>query len=447
MSHKMNPSVIQKAIRLMAFGMLSAMPSMYAQTYSLEDCLSLAMQNNTQIVIDELAAVSAKYRIAEVRGNLLPRVDLNSQYQYYLNLPEQYAPAAAFGGPEGEYALLSLNMQQTLGTTMQLSQPVINKEIRSRLHTAELAREASLIQTDLTKENVKYNVTATYYSIQVLQDNLFRLSENIENLEHTASINAVLKDNDIIAANVHHRLLINIEYLRNEYENQRLSLDKNLSLLKYLMNADMHDTITIEPFAYEEVIAVPIMADIMQRPDLRLQRAQIDLAEQDLKTVMARYAPVVTATFSTGFTGYNDAFAPYQQINGDWINGTYVSLNAKIPLFAGFQKKHQVSQQQITIQRSFNALSLMELQAEKEVMDAAKQYQTSKTQLTNTKNSLDQAEVLFASAQSDYANGLSSMTELLNAQNDLSSARTNFTSSLLNLKLAELSLKKAQGIL
>lgn len=417
------------------------------QVYSLETCISLALQNNLQILNDDLSAVSAKYRTAELRSSLLPRVDLQSQYQYYLNIPEQYAPASAFGGPEGTYNRMSLNMPQTLNTQMTITQPIINKEVRERIETATLLHEASLIQADMTRENIEYQVTASFYNIQVLQDNLLRLEENIINLEKTSGINEVLKENELIANNVYHRLRINIESLRNESENLELSLDKQMSFLKYLMQVDMEDSVTIEAFSYGQVLSETISGDLAMRKDLRWQFAQIGIAEQELNTITARYAPVVSATFSSGFTGYNDEFAPYRQINGDWINGSYVALNAKIPLFAGFQKKHQVSQQKISILKSSNMLMLMRAQAEKEVFDADRAYNSGKDQLVNTMNSLTLAEQLFESTRIDYENGITTMTDLLNAQNDLSNARINYSNALLHLRVSELELKKAYGLL
>jgi outer membrane protein len=242
-------------------------------------------------------------------------------------------------------------------------------------------------------------------------------------------------------------MLINLENLHNQYENQKLLRDKNSTLLKYLMNVDLHETIFVTAFDYTEVSEAPESGNITQRPDILLQRAQLKLSQFDKKSVAAAYFPVLTNTLSMGYTGYYDSFAPFKQINNDWIKNSSFTLSLKIPVFNGFRKQYQIKQKELAIQKDINTLSLMKSNADKEVQDALENYITNKNLLASNKKSLDLAEQLFSSSQGEYENGITSATEFLNAQNDLSTARTNYSTALLNLKLAELSLKKANGTL
>jgi outer membrane protein TolC len=299
----------------------------------------------------------------------------------------------------------------------------------------------------VVRENIVYNVTATYYSIQVLNDNLSRLTANITNLKKTTQINEVLKNNDLISDNIHNRMLINLENLQNQYENQKLVLDKNITQLKYLMNVDIHEPVTVSTFYDTDVMPGLDSGNISQRPDILLQHAQLKLSQFDKKSLAASYFPILTNTLSIGYTGYYDSFDPFKQINNDWIKNTSVTLSLKVPVFNGFRKQHQIRQKELAIQRDINTLSLMKSNADKEVQDATENYITNKKLLASNKKSLELAEQLFNSSQDEYENGITSVTEFLNAQNDLSTARTNYSTALLNLKLAELSLRKANGTL
>lgn len=418
-----------------------------AQTYSLEACIRAALENNEQLKNSRLDVASASYRIKEVKSALMPTIDINGQMMYYKDLPSQYAPASAFGGPEGEYTKLSLNMRQTTSANLQMTTNLYNQSVLIGVKAARVTQEASNLQETVTRESIIYDVAATYYSIQVLNDNLIRLADNIGNLEKTTQINAVLKDNELVSANTHNRMLINLENLRNQYENQKLLLDKNITQLKYLMNIDVNEPLAVQEFDYTEVLTGNESGDITQRPDIRLQQAQLKLSQFDKKSVAAGYYPVLTNNFSVGYTGYNDEFAPFKQINNDWIKSSYVALSLKIPVFDGFRKQNQIRQKEVAIQKNINTLSLMKANADKEVKDALENYSTNKNLLVSNKKSLALAEDLFTSAQSEYESGITSITEFLNAQSDLTAARTNYSTALLNLKLAELSLKKANGTL
>jgi outer membrane protein len=418
-----------------------------AQSFKLEDAIRTALNNNQQLINSQLDMSAADYRIKEIKSALLPTIDINGQLLYYNDLPAQYAPSSALGGASGEYTKLTLSMAQTTSGNIQLRQDLYNQAVHIGVKAAKATQEASALQEMVTRETLVYNVSSTFYSVQVLNDNLQRLSENIRNLEKTTQINSVLKENEIVSANVHNRMLINLENLRNQYDNQKLLLDKNITLLKHLMNIDINSEITVAAFDYTEIVSIDETNDVLQRPDIMLQEAQLKLSEYDKKSIAAGYYPVLSNTATFGYTGYYDSFAPHKQVNNDWIKTSSFALSLKIPVFDGFRKQNQLKQKEIAIQKNLNTLSMMRSSANKELIDAKENYRTNKNLLTSNKKSLDLAEQLFISSQSEYENGITSITEFLNAQNDLTTARTNYSNALLNLKLAELSLKKASGTL
>jgi outer membrane protein len=418
-----------------------------AQTYSLDDCIRIATESNPDLQNSRLDVVSAEFRIKEVKSALKPTINMNGQLTYYNDLPSQYAPASAFGGPEGEYTKMTLSMAQTTSASIQMNQNLYNQSVLTGVKAAKVVREASALQVELTRETIVYNVTSTYYSIQVLNDNLALLAENISNLERTVRIDSILKENELVSGNVHNRMMINLENLRNQYENQKLLLDKNISLLKYLMNLSPDASLTVAPFDYSELVTIPQEGDISARPDIRLQQANIRLSQLDKKSIVAGYYPTLSNTSSFGYTSYYDELKPFRQINNDWIKTSYFALSLKIPVFDGSMKHNQARQKEIAIQKNINTLSRMKNNADKEIQDATNNYRTNTNLFINNKKSLELAQQLFESASSEYENGITSITDFLNAQNDLSNARTNYSAALLNLKLAELSLKKANGTL
>lgn len=432
-----------------ALGMLATATALYGQhtTVSLDEAIKVTLRENDQMKNSLLNIEASEYQVKQAKGALLPKVDINGQYLYYMDVPSQYAPASAFGGPQGEYTKLTLNLPQTTSASIQSSQILFNQAAIAGLRAAKVANQSSQLQAEATREELVYGVSATYYTIQVLQDNLERLRDNIANLEKTVQINASLKDNELVSANTHNRLLINLENLRNQYENQLLAYQSNLTQLKQFMHMPLEDSIVVDAFAYDSAFEQYDASSIERRNDIRLQEFQIKMAEQEKKIAAASFYPTLTATMSMGYAGYYDEFAPGKQLNNDWISNRYVGMSLKIPVFDGFQRNFNVKQKQVAVRRHINTLSMMKSMADKELEDARTSYYSSLTQVESSKHSLALAEQLFASAQTEFENGLTSTTDLLNAQNDLSSARSNYTTALLNLKLAALGWKKASGTL
>lgn len=437
----------QTITKIMTVLLLAAVIPAIGQTYTLDDCIRTALQNNQQLQNSRLDEKETAYKIGEVKSGLLPTVALSNQFQYYTHVPGQYAPASNFGGKEGEYVKMRLTMPQTMSSTVQVSQSLFNKQVFTGLQAAREGLELSRLGTQVTEENLVYQVSSTFYTVQVLEDNQKRLYQNIVNLTSTVQINAVLVKTDIIASNVHNRLLINLENLRNQYQNQQLELTRNKNMLKYLMNMGISDSLALAELEIATVNLQPEEGSITQRPDIRLQESQLRLSRLDRKTVAAGYFPVASIGFATGYTSFNSEFAPGKALYNDWINTTSFSLSMKFTLFDGMLKRSQLRQKDVEIQKNTNKLDMMKLSANREVADAQENYRTHHIQLKSNQTSLVLAENLFATSKGDYENGLTSVTDFLNAQTDLSNARTNYSVALLNYKLAELSLKKANGTL
>lgn len=433
-------------VLVMFAGIVSPLMAQDPQTVSLHDAIALALRNNLTIQNEQFGISASRLQTREAKSALLPQVDLSGQYKYYEKLPSQYAPASAFGGPEGEYSKITLALPQNVEMTVQSSLNLYNHSVFVGLRAARTLEEIAALKYEVTREDIVYQVSSTYYTIQILEQNLQRLESNIQNLQKTAAISESLTVNEIASANHHNRLLINLDNLKNQYENQRLSRDKNLELLRYLVS---QGTVPITVEAFDDVAAATftIDAETQMRKELLLQQQQLRLSELERKSVRAGYFPTLTAGMSLGYTSYNDEFAPTRQLNNDWINSQAFWLTLRVPLFDGFQKYYSLRQKQIVVQQQANRLSLMRANSAREFRDAQRNYLSNVNQLDNSKRSLALAEQLFASAQTDFDNGITTLTDLLNAQDDLTLARNNYTTALLNVKLAELETMKANGTL
>lgn len=417
----------------------------FGQQLSLEECIRISLENNLTVKNSKLDIESTEHKVSEAKAGLLPTVDLNGQYQYYLEVPAQLIPASTFGGTAGEYSAVKLGVPQNTSANVQVSQTLFNQKVMIGLKAAKAGRSYSNVQLTLTKEDIVYNVTSTYYNIQVVSDNLNLLQSNITNMDKTVKTNETLRKNEIVSNSTYKRLLINLENLRNEYENQKINQTKYYNLLKYLMNVPLTDSVEVMPFDFNAALEDVQPGDINQRPDIRLQQEQIKLYELDKKSTISGYYPTLSANFFYGYTAYNNEFAPFEAINNQWFNSSYFTLSLKIPVFDGFTKKYQVKQKSVTLQKSVNSLADMRQKADREILDAMNNYTSNKNLLSNSKRGLDLAEQLFKDANIEYNNGLISITDLLDVQDDLSDARNNYSTALVNLKIAELDVKKANG--
>lgn len=435
--------------KMCLLGLLTISPiGVWSQkTFSLDECVEIALTNNRQIKNSEYDIQITESNIKEVKSSFLPNINLVGQYQYYIDVPFQFVPSSMFGGPAGEYSEFSLLTKQSTQGSMQASQLLYNQKVFIGLKAAKAANDMSVLQLQNTKEELIYNVSAIYYNLQVLQQNINLLDSNVISLEKTVNVNKLLKDNYILNSSTYKRLVINLDNLKNEKVNLSLAYDKTSNLLKFLMGKPISDSLHIKPFEIFGFTELPIGGTIDNRTDIRIMNEQLKLVALDKKSAQAEYYPSLTATYNYGFTGYNDEFSLTQTINDKWLKSSYVGVQLSMPVFSGFSRHQKIKQKKISELKVQNSFELLKQTAQKELSDAVLSYSSRKNSLENMTRSLNLASELFRNASIEFSNGLITISDLIAAQNDLNGARNNLSNAMINLKLAELDLKKSSGSL
>lgn len=424
-----------------------SMGAMYAQqVYTLDECINITLQKNLQVQNSMMDVQSTKSQIREAKSSFLPTVDLTGQYQYYLQMPKMLLPAEFMpGGTPGEYVELAFGVPQTMTAAVQASQVLYNQKVFIGLKAARTAKNLSDLMLSKTREDLIYNVSAIYYNLQVLTQNLMMVDSNIVSLSKIVKANSALEANSIVSKTNYKRLLISLDNLKNERLNLALTTDKAYNLLKFLMCMPVQEQIAISNFDAREYKLQAAVGDVDNRTDIKLLNEQVELAKLDLKASKASFYPSLAGVINYGVTGNNDKFSLTKTINDQWMRSSFVALQLNVPLFSGFSRTEKVRQKGFELQKAQNNYELMKYSAQKEMADAVNNYNSSCNSFENTKRSLNLAQDIYKSAQTEYANGLISASDLLLILNELTTARNNFSNALVNLRIAEIELKKSKG--
>jgi len=413
--------------------------------YSLEECIHLSLKNNLQMKNGRIDLQSVDSKISQAKSSFLPSVDLTGQYQYYLNIPKMLVPAEFFGGTSGQYMEVAFGSEQTSSVGVQISQVLYNQKVFIGLKAARIARNLTELQVGKTREDLIYNVSAVYYNLQVVQQNLNLLDSNIVTIEKMLAASTVLQANEIISKSNLKRLQINCENLQNERRNLQLTGEKAYNLLKFLLGVPLNEDLKVQAFQKTETVAPAGTANVENRPDLRLMKQQIELAEIDKKATVADYYPSLAGVYNYGITGYNNKVDPFRTLNDSWMKSSYVGLQLNIPVFSGGKRFQNVRQKEYEVQKAKNNYELMKKSAEKDIADATNDYLSSANSFENARRSLVLAQDVFSSSYTEYSNGLLSLSDILQIQNELTTARNNYSTAFINLRIADIELRKAKG--
>lgn len=173
------------------------------------------------------------------------------------------------------------------------------------------------------------------------------------------------------------------------------------------------------------------------RPDRLAQQRSIAAAESDLDRIAAQALPRLSVSASRGDSRDDDGRSDTGQ----------VALTASLPLFTGFQQRHQekAAQSQIELQRL--ELQRIEQQVSLDVWLAWQSLNTALARVSATDSLLAAARESNRAALARYRAGLGSLLNVLNAQSSLADARQQQARARYDWAAARLQLAQASGVL
>jgi len=424
--------------------LLAAGSPVRAQEYTLDQLLAKAQTSSFSVQSARLDEVRTEARIAEVKAGARPQVNLAGDYKRYLKIPGQVVPASAFGGPDGTYQVLAFGLPYNLSTTVQAVQPLYNQSLLIATKAAKASRDLSTLQTQKVREDVAYNVSATYYNLQTTAQQIAFLRSNVTATERLIGIIDLLRQNQLAKGVDVDRLRLSRTSSQTQIESLQATYNQLLNTLKFLAGIPQTDSLTIRTTIDETTPAAPANEYTINRTDLQLLDQQRTLNSLEQQNIKAGFVPTLTA--------YGVANSTVFAVGGDNsylknVPGYWVGLQLNWNLFDGLTRKAQLSQKRIDSQQLDVQSRQVRESISMEIANARNQFLVQQQNLSTTRSQVTLAERVYAQTQLQFKEGTVDVTDVVQAENTLRDAQNNYLNTLVRLRTAELDWKKATGSL
>lgn len=422
----------------------------FGQTpYTLQQCIDTALKNSLQLKSDNYDLEKTKASIGQAYSSLLPTVSASGSYQYQFKVPMQLVPADLFGGPAGTYQAAQFSVPQTKTASVDLSQTIFNASSLIALKAAKVAVNLNHLQIQSSKEDLVYNISATFYNIQTLLKQIELTGKNLTNTEELLQSTSDQFKAGLATETDVDRLTVSRDNSKADLETASNNLEKEYNLLKLLMNVSLDSRLVV--VEYEDMNPlIPLDApelNIMKRTDYLQVLENKRVADLQKKNIKAGYLPSLTLSGNYSLSGYYADANPFKNLNNQWYSSSYFKLALNIPIFDGFSKKYQIRSKSIEIKKYDVQAEQIKQQSVKNVANASADLKTNFLTLQAKRRNLSLAQKVLDDVQLQYQNGLAKITDVINSQSELHTAQSNYINALINIKQAELNLKKAQGTL
>ncbi|MFA9388504.1 MAG: TolC family protein [Prolixibacteraceae bacterium] len=411
-----------------------------AQTWSLQQCIDTAQVNNNNLQMGRNNIELGTERQKEAKANLIPKVNLNADYKYFIDLPYQLMPQTTFGGPEGQYKEIQMGVPHNIGANIQIAMPLYNPQVYGAIKTTKIAAEISELQYKKTEEQVFFDISNLYYNAQILVHQLAFIDSNLvntirllENLELLHS-QQMLKQSDVT------KVELQKEQLSTRRELIANNQEQVMNALKLSMGIPYQQNIQIDAEIHNKNLMDYANSTTI---DLQIAYTQNRLLWSELSTLKNSRLPSVSLYGSYGQTGFG-----YDEKPNDFLKffpTSFAGLQVSVPLFNGTVTHRKINQKRIEIQNSELQKSLVKDQNNMLIENANHRRAVTQKTIENTLSQINLAGTIYHQMLLQQKEGTANLTDVLLADNTLREAQQNYLSAIVEYLKADLELKKLTG--
>jgi outer membrane protein TolC len=414
--------------------------SFFSQVLDLATCLKMADTANTNIrnarLDIDMNAIQKKVYLA----SRLPKVTATGDYRYNAIIAGQVVPGEFFGGPPGTYSTVQFGVPFNLSNSIQLTQILYNPQLNYGFAALDINQKIVAAQERLMQQDIKQQVSSTYFNLQAIvkqlefvESNIANLTKLIANLQKSYELGLVI-ETEVDKLKISRLTLLNTK-LSTEATRTQLS-----SLLKILIGINSDGELSL---VSDEMMENTILVDQnnINHPELELMAAQKEMNAEERKGTKMAYLPSLSF-----YASYNYAYniKPKDDFRTG-INSAFLGLHLDWTLFDGFEKYNKQKMNALNKDKLENQEALLTKQLALLSETAKNQIDVQASSLETAKEQLGLANKVYAQTQAQFTAGTISSNELIQADNALQEAQTNVVATYIQLRQAELAYLRSIG--
>ena len=411
-----------------------------AQVWSLEKCLSTAESNNKTLQINKNQIEISNSKNAEVKGSLLPKINLVIDYKYFMDLPYQLLPAAVFGGQPGQFKEAQFGVPHNISAQLQFAMPIYQPQIIGGIKATAIAKEMAQLQYQKSTEQVYFEVTSLFYTIQLLSQQEELMNSNLKNTDKLVKNVQLLQAQQMLKSSDVDKIVLQKNQIETQAELLQNKKNQLINTLKMLMGLAQNETLALplDIFLNEN-------AETFENKniDSKIVGVQSKLLRRELLTTKTLAFPSLMAVGTYGTTGFGYNTQPNEFLK--FFPISFVGLQLNLPIFNGASNFQKIKQKKLEIRNNELQSQLIADQTEIQIINLNSQLITSQKQLTLTKNQQILGQKIYDQTVLQQSEGMATLTDVLMADNALKEAQQSYFSASIDYLKAKAELKKVTG--
>ena len=422
--------------------------------------LSLSLEQAQTLGVEQAYAMQrvridvevARRNVKELLATGLPQVNTSFDFNHFLDIPTQVAPADAFGFPpylidflgdvsaETQVPLnapppepiseFQFGTTQTMTVGVSASQLLFSGSYLVGVKAAKVLADAKALAVDATEVETRRVVADAYVTALAALANVETLDRALSLVTSSEQELRVLADEGFVESVDADQLTLTRQSLEQQRQTAELQAAFSKKLLLFQCGLDVNEPVMLtDNLVALTSVAVPVAVssdlNLDANPVLEEQRNYLALAELDVLNRRAEGLPQVAAFYSNSAQAFRDPDFPALEEDGKWYPSQIVGVSVNMPIWTSFGGRQRVEKAKLAVLTAESGLAQMESAARLEFDNARATFLDAQTSLTNAKHQRDLASRILTRIELGHKEGVRSSFELNTAQNQLLEAEGN----------------------
>ena len=422
------------------------------KTLNLEECISLALENNENLKNSYLEEKISTALSKEYLSVGLPQISFDGGIKYNHEVQKSIIDISRFmpGVPEGTEQEVQFGQTYDGRMDLYVNQMIFNG---SYFVGVSASRELIRLSEKMTKRNIidiYESVQKAYFTALNTKSRIDLVNENLDRLSELLDQTNKLYENGFVEKLDIDRITVSYNNLKSEKIKADRLYDLSISVLKFQIGLPIQIEIEligelsedmINNFSYELKDF-----DYSKRIEYSILQTDKNLKSYDLKNNRSQYLPQIYANYNYGYN--SSASQSNLFFNSDrWKKFGTLGFLVVIPIFDGFLKRSKINQSKYKIEQIENQMMFLERSINLQINQSLANFENSKESLEITRKNLNLARDVYYASEKKYSEGVGSNLELIDSNNSLKTAQNQYYNALYESVIASIDIKKTLGVL
>ena len=419
---------------------------------TLEECISLALENNENLKNSYLEEKISTALSKEYLSVGLPQISFDGGIKYNHEVQKSIIDISRFmpGVPEGTEQEVQFGQTYDGRMDLYVNQMIFNG---SYFVGVSASRELIRLSEKMTKRNIidiYESVQKAYFTALNTKSRIDLVNENLDRLSSLLDQTNKLYENGFVEKLDIDRITVSYNNLKSEKIKADRLYDLSISVLKFQIGLPIEIEIEligelsedmINNFSYELKDF-----DYSKRIEYSILQTDKNLKSYDLKNNRSQYLPQIYANYNYGYN--SSASQSNLFFNSDrWKKFGTLGFLVVIPIFDGFLKRSKINQSKYKIEQIENQMMFLERSINLQINQSLANFENSKESLEITRKNLNLARDVYYASEKKYSEGVGSNLELIDSNNSLKTAQNQYYNALYESVIASIDIKKTLGVL